>query len=150
LKYNILRYFNVYGLRQHTDAYYTSVIILFLKRLLNDKPPLVLGNGEQSMDFVNVKDVVRANIMGMESDIENEVLNIGSGKSTTIRKLAYMLIDIMGKDVKPRFKPRNVIVTERRADIRKAKDILGFEPEIGLQEGMREVAEDIKKHSEMY
>ena len=150
LKFITFRYFNVYGLRQHTDAYYTSVIILFLKSLLNDKPPLVMGNGEQSMDFVNVKDVVRANIMGMESDVENEILNIGSGKSTTIRKLAYMLIDIMGKDVKPRFKPRDVIVTERRADIRKAKDILGFEPEIGLQEGMREVAEDIKKHPERY
>lgn len=150
LKFITFRYFNVYGLRQHTDAYYTSVIILFLKRLLNDKPPLVMGNGEQSMDFVNVKDVVRANIMGMESDVENEILNIGSGKSTTIRKLAYMLIDIMGKDVKPRFKPRDVIVTERRADIRKAKDLLGFEPEIALREGMREVAEDIKKHPEMY
>jgi len=150
LKFITFRYFNVYGLRQHTDAYYTSVIILFLKRLLNDKPPLVLGNGEQSMDFVNVKDVVRANIMGMESDIENEILNIGSGKSTTIRKLAYMLIDIMGKDVKPRFKPRDVIVTERRADIRKAKHLLGFEPEFGLREGMGEVAEDIKKNPERY
>jgi len=150
LKFITFRYFNVYGLRQHTDAYYTSVIILFLKSLLNDKPPLVMGNGEQSMDFVNVKDVVRANIMGIESDVENEILNIGSGKSTTIRKLAYMLIDIMGKDVKPRFKPRDVIVTERRADIRKAKDLLGFEPEIGLREGMREVAEDIKKHPERY
>lgn len=150
LKFIAFRYFNVYGLRQHTDAYYTSVIILFLKRLLNDKPPLVLGNGEQSMDFVNVKDVVRANIMGMESDVENEILNIGSGKSTTIRKLAYMLIDIMGKDVKPRFKPRGVIVTDRRADIRKTKDLLGFESEIGLREGMEEVAEDIKKHPERY
>jgi UDP-glucose 4-epimerase len=150
LKFITFRYFNVYGLRQHTDAYYTSVIILFLKRLLNDKPPLVIGNGDQSMDFVNVKDVVRANIMGMESDVENEILNIGSGKSTTIRKLAYMLIDIMGKDVKPRFKPRDVIVTERGADIRKAKDLLGFESEIGLREGMEEVAEDIKKHPEMY
>jgi len=150
LKFITFRYFNVYGLRQHTDAYYTSVIILFLKSLLNDKPPLVMGNGEQSMDFVNVKDVVRANIMGIESDVENEILNIGSGKSTSIRKLAYMLIDIMGKDVKPRFKPRDVIVTERRADIRKAKDILGFEPEIGLREGMEEVAEDIKKHPERY
>jgi UDP-glucose 4-epimerase len=150
LKFLTFRYFNVYGLRQHTDAYYTSVIILFLKRLLNDKPPLVMGNGEQSMDFINVKDVVRANIMGMESDVENEILNIGSGKSTTIRNLAYMLTDIMGKDVKPKFKPRDVIVTERRADIRKAKDLLGFEPEIDLREGMREVAEDIKKHPEMY
>jgi len=150
LKFVTFRYFNVYGLRQHTDAYYTSVIILFLKSLLNDKPPLVMGNGEQSMDFVNVKDVVRANIMGMESDVENEILNIGSGKSTTIKNLAYMLTDIMGKDVKPKFKPRDVIVTERRADIRKAKDLLGFEPEIGLRAGMREVAEDIKKHPERY
>jgi len=150
LKFVTFRYFNVYGLRQHTDAYYTSVIVLFLKRLLNGQPPLVMGNGEQSMDFVNVKDVVRANIMGMESDVENEILNIGSGKSTSIKNLAYMLTDIMGKDVKPKFKPRDVIVTERRADIRKAKDLLGFEPEIDLREGMIEVAEDIKKHPEMY
>jgi UDP-glucose 4-epimerase len=150
LTFVTFRYFNVYGLRQHTDAYYTSVIILFLKRLLNGQPPLVMGNGEQSMDFVNVKDVVRANIMGMESDVENEILNIGSGKSTSIKNLAYMLTDIMGKDVKPKFKPRDVIVTERRADIRKAKDLLGFEPEIDLREGMMEVAEDIKKHPERY
>jgi UDP-glucose 4-epimerase len=150
LTFVTFRYFNVYGLRQHTDAYYTSVIILFLKRLLNGQPPLVMGNGEQSMDFVNVKDVVRANIMGMESDVENEILNIGSGKSTSIKNLAYMLTDIMGKDVKPKFKPRDVIVTERRADIKKAKDLLGFEPEIGLREGMMEVAEDIKKHPERY
>jgi UDP-glucose 4-epimerase len=97
-----------------------------------------------------VKDVVRANIMGMESDIENEILNIGSGKSTTIRKLADILTDVMGKDIKPRFEPRNIIVTERRADIRKAKNLLGFEAEFDLRAGLKEVAEDINKHPERY
>ncbi len=150
LNYVIFRYFNVYGLRQHTDSYYTSVIILFLKRLLRGDPPIIMGDGEQSMDFVNVKDIVRANIMGMESDIENDIFNVGSGKSTTIKELAYMLRDFVGSDIEPEFKPRDVLVKERRADTKKAKEILGFEAEIDIGEGLKEVAEDIKKHPERY
>ncbi|OGM11200.1 hypothetical protein A2Z22_01805 [Candidatus Woesebacteria bacterium RBG_16_34_12] len=150
LKYTIFRYFNVYGLRQHTDAYYTSVIIIFLKKLLNGETPIIDGNGKQSMDFVNVKDVVRANIMAMESNVENEIFNIGTGKTTSIREIAYMLIEQSGKNIEPIFKPREVIVTERRADIRKAKEMLGFEAEIDIKEGLKEVTEDIIKHPERY
>lgn len=150
LKYIIFRYFNVYGLRQHTDAYYTSVIILFLKRLLAKEPPVIKGSGMQAMDFVNVKDIVRANIMGMESKVENEIFNIGTGSSTSIRELAYLLRDLMGCDIEPVFEPRKVFVTERRADIRKAKKLLDFEAEIDLREGLREVVEEIKIHPERY
>ena len=146
LKYTIFRYFNVYGLRQHTDAYYTSVIIIFLKKLLKEEIPIIDGDGKQSMDFVNVKDVVRANIMAMESDVENEIFNVGTGKTTSIREIAYMLIELFGKDVEPIFKPRQVIVTERRADIRKAKEMLGFESKIDIKEGLKEVMEDIIKN----
>lgn len=150
LKYTIFRYFNVYGLRQHTDAYYTSVIIIFLKKLLNGETPIIDGNGKQSMDFVNVKDVVRANIMAMESNVENEIFNVGTGKTTSIREVAYMLIEQSGKNIEPIFKPREVIVTERRADVRKAKEMLGFEAEIDIQEGLKEVTEDIIKHPGRY
>lgn len=150
LKYTILRYFNVYGLRQHTDAYYTSVIIIFLKKLLNGETPIIDGNGKQSMDFVNVKDVVRANIMAMESNVENEIFNIGTGKTTSIREIAYMLIEQSGKNIEPIFKPREVIVTERRADVRKAKEMLGFEAEVDIKEGLKEVTEDIIKNPGRY
>jgi UDP-glucose 4-epimerase len=150
LKYTIFRYFNVYGIRQHTDAYYTSVIIIFLKKLLNGETPIIDGNGKQSMDFVNVKDVVRANIMAMESNVENEIFNVGTGKTTSIREIAYMLIEQSGKNIEPIFKPREVIVTERRADVRKAKEMLGFEAEIDIQEGLKEVTEDIIKNPGRY
>ncbi len=150
LKYTIFRYFNVYGLRQHTDAYYTSVIIIFLKKLLNGETPIIDGNGKQSMDFVNVKDIVRANIMAMESNVENEIFNVGTGKTTSIREIAYMLIEQSGKNIEPIFKPREVIVTERRADVRKAKEMLGFEAKIDIQEGLKEVTEDIIKNPGRY
>jgi UDP-glucose 4-epimerase len=150
LKYTIFRYFNVYGIRQHTDAYYTSVIIIFLKKLLNGETPIIDGNGKQSMDFVNVKDIVRANIMAMESNVENEIFNVGTGKTTSIREIAYMLIEQSGKNIEPIFKPREVIVTERRADVRKAKELLGFEAKIDIQEGLKEVTEDIIKNPGRY
>jgi UDP-glucose 4-epimerase len=150
LKYIIFRYFNVYGLRQHTDAYYTSVIIKFIKRLLRGDPPILTGDGEQSMDFVNVKDVIRANIMGMESDIENEIFNVGTGKATSIKELAYLLIKLVGKDIEPTFIPRDVLVTERRADVEKAEKLLGFKAKCDLMTGLSELVEDIKNHPEMY
>lgn len=150
LKFIIFRYFNVYGLRQHTDAYYTSVIILFLKRLLNGEPLMIAGSGEQSMDFVNVKDIIRANIMGMESDIENEIFNVGTGKSTSIKELAHILLDFTNSNLEPIFEPREVLVTERRADTKKAKKLLGFEAKTGIEEGLKEIAEDIVRHPERY
>ena len=150
LKFIVFRYFNVYGLRQHTDAYYTSAIILFLKRLLNNDPPIINGSGEQSMDFVNVKDVVRANIVGMESNIENEIFNVGTGKSTSIKKLADMLIKLAKKELEPEFNPRDVLVTERKADVRKANEMLGFKAEIDIKGGLKEVTEDIMKYPERY
>ena len=150
LKYLIFRYFNVYGIRQHTDAYYTSVIILFIKRLLNNLSPKITGDGRQSMDFINVKDIVHANILGMESDIENETINLGTGISSSISDIAYMLIDILGLNLEPEFIPRDILVTERKADNNKAKKLLNFSPKIKLREGLEELIEDIKNNPGRY
>jgi UDP-glucose 4-epimerase len=153
LKYVTFRYFNVYGLRQHTDAYYTSVIIIFLKRLMRGDPPIVSGTGKQAMDFVNVKDIVRANIMGMESDVGNETFNVGTGKTTSVRDLAYKIIKIYGKEVEPIFKTEKAkeeLVSERRADITKAEKLLGFKAEVDIDTGLEEVAKDILKNPDRY
>ena len=77
--------------------------------------------------------------MGLESKVENEVFNLGSGVSTTVRDLAYKLIKLMGKEVDPIFSPRKVIVDKRRADIQKIHEFLGFIPEITLEEGLCEI-----------
>ena len=139
LKFIIFRYFNVYGVGQRVDAYYTSVINNFQKNLLNGDPPVIVGKGDQSMDFVHVNDIVNANILGLESYVENEIFNVGSGVSTTVRDLAYKLIKLMDKQVDPIFSPREVIVDTRRADIQKIHEFLGFIPEITLEEGLLEI-----------
>ena len=139
LKFIVFRYFNVYGAGQHVDAYYTSVINTFQKNILNGNAPVIVGDGNQSMDFVHISDVVNANILGLESSVENEVFNVGSGMSTTVRELAYKLIELMGVEVEPIFSPRKVIVDTRRADIQKIHKFLGFTPQTTLEEGLREV-----------
>ena len=139
LKSIIFRYFNVYGSGQHVDAYYTSVINAFQKNLLRGDPPIIIGNGDQYMDFIHVSDIVNANILGLESNVENEIFNVGSGVSTTVKELAYKLIKLMGKEVDPIFSPRKVIVDTRRADIQKIHKFLSFAPKITLEDGLREI-----------
>jgi len=149
LKYNILRYFNVYGVGQSADAYYTSVIILFIKRILRGEAPIIQGNGEQSMDFINIKDVVQANLLAMKSNEENEIFNVGSGSSTTIKELAEVLIKSLGVSLEPQFEDRPVLVKERRADINKIKQ-LGFEVTVDTSKGLEEVAKHIAENPDDY
>ena len=135
------RFFNVYGPGQHTDAYYTNVINVFVERLLAGDPPVVHGSGEQSMDFVHVRDVARALHCGVESDATGEVVNVGSGEMTSISELAETLIDVVGVDVEPTYKDRDVIVSQRRAATEHAESVLGFETEIDLRSGLGEVVD---------
>ncbi len=150
LKYNILRYFNVYGERQNTDAYYTSVIILFIKRLLNGEAPRIDGDGSQSMDFVNIKDIAQANILALETDVENEIFNVASGMQTSIKELAEILIDSLGLKIQPEFNPRPVLVTRRQADISKIQKMLGYKVTVHRDEGLRAVAQDVKNNIDRY
>ncbi len=150
LKYNILRYFNVYGAGQTADAYYTSVIINFIKKILSKQPPVIDGEGRQSMDFVNVQDIVQANMLAMNSNIENEIFNVGTGISTTIADLAAILIKSLNVDITPAFNKREVLVKERRADIAKIQKQLGFKVTVNAKDGLNDVARDIAAHPEKY
>jgi UDP-glucose 4-epimerase len=136
LSWIALRYFNVYGEGQKTTAYYTSVINHFVERLRNGEAPIIDGEGEQSMDFIHVHDIARATVLALESDVANIPINVGTGIDTSVAQLARMLIDAVGLDVEPQFNPREVLVSRRAADTRRAKTVLGFEPTITVEEGM--------------
>lgn len=142
LNYVALRYFNIYGPRMDTTGKYTEVIIRWLECIKNEKQPLIYGDGNISMDLINVEDVARANILAMESDISNEVFNIGSQTETTLIKLLSELLIINNSNLKPKFKDERIInsVKRRLADISKAKILLEFEPIIDLQKGLKELS----------
>lgn len=141
LEWIALRFFNVYGPGQKTTAYYTSVINHFVRRLRNGEPPVIDGRGEQSMDFVHVHDVARAAVLAAESQTANAVINVGTGVATSVADLAHVLIEAVGVDVEPEFRPRDVLVSRRAADITRAKEILGWEPTISVEQGMKELVE---------
>ena len=144
LSWLALRFFNVYGPGQRTDAYYTSVVLTFLRRIANGDAPIIDGDGEQSMDFVHVDDIAASVVAALDSDATGEVLNVGTGVSTTIRDLARILIRHMGADVEPVFRPREVLVDRRAADISKIERLLGWRPAIAVDEGLREVVDAFK------
>jgi UDP-glucose 4-epimerase len=139
LSWIALRFFNVYGPGQKTTAYYTSVINHFVNRIRNGEPPVIDGKGEQSMDFIHVHDIARSVVLAMESEQANVPVNVGTGIDTTIADLARILIDAVGADVEPIFNPRDVLVSRRAADVTRAKEVLGFEPTISVEDGMAEL-----------
>ncbi|HEY2041448.1 MAG TPA: NAD-dependent epimerase/dehydratase family protein [Jatrophihabitans sp.] len=136
LSWIALRFFNVYGPGQKVEAYYTSVINHFVERLRAGQPPVIDGEGKQSMDFIHVHDIARAVVAALHSERDNVPVNIGTGIDTTIAELARILIEAVGVDVQPQFNPRDVLVSRRAADISRAKDVLGWEPTIGVEQGM--------------
>jgi UDP-glucose 4-epimerase len=139
LSWNALRFFNVYGPGQKIEAYYTSVINHFIQRLRNGQPPVIDGKGEQSMDFVHVHDLARSVVAALRSEQDCRPINIGTGVDTSIATLAKILIDAVGADVEPQFNPRDVLVSRRAADISRAREMLGWEPEITVEQGMAEL-----------
>jgi UDP-glucose 4-epimerase len=149
LSWMALRFFNVYGPGQPTDAYYTSVVLTFLRRLAAGESPVIDGRGEQSMDFVHVTDVARSVGLALDSDANGHVLNVGTGTQTTVAQLADHLIKALGVDVQPVFRPREVLVTQREASIDRIREVLGWEPTVGLTEGLASVVEHLKVTGEL-
>jgi len=139
LSWIALRFFNVYGPGQKTTAYYTSVINHFVNRLRNGEAPVIDGAGDQSMDFIHVKDIARAVVLATESEKANAAINVGTGIDTSVAQLARILIDAIGADVEPQFNPREVLVSRRAADTTRAKEMLGFEYSIPVGEGMTDL-----------
>lgn len=139
LSWIALRFFNVYGPGQKTTAYYTSVINHFVNRLRLGEPPVIDGAGEQSMDFIHVKDIARAVVLATEAEKGGAAINVGTGIDTSVARLAHILIDAIGADVEPQFNPREVLVSRRAADTTRAKEMIGFEYAIPVDEGMADL-----------
>ena len=136
-----LRCFNVYGPRQAYGPY-SGVTINFINQISNNKPPIIYGDGEQTRDFVNIKDVVNANMLALaKKSAVGEAFNIGTGVSTRINELAEILQQIMNKtDIKPMYSDaRPADIQHSRANINKAKNILGYDPKIPLRNGLDEL-----------
>ena len=139
LDYVALRYFNVYGPRMDIYGLYTEVLIRWMERIESGKPPLILGDGLQTMDFVYTEDIARANILAAASGVTDDVFNIGSNTETSLVELAEALQRVMGSRLPLEFGPPRGIngVTRRLADISRAAERLGWKPEIALDEGLR-------------
>jgi UDP-glucose 4-epimerase len=138
LDYVALRYFNVYGPRMDIYGVYTEVLIRWMDRIIAGQPPLIFGDGKQTMDFVYIEDIARANILAAKADVTDEVFNVASGVETSLNELAYSLAKVMESHLKPEYGPERKVnpVQRRLADITKAKQLLGFETEVSLEEGL--------------
>ena len=133
-----LRYFNIYGVNQRFDLY-GNVIPIFAKRIYSGEPITIFGDGTQTRDFVNVKDVAKANYLGSVSSLGTDVYNLGSGSSITINELAEMMIKIAGKNTQIVYAPeRPADVKHCKANANKAKEKLGFEAKVSLETGLEE------------
>jgi dTDP-L-rhamnose 4-epimerase len=138
-----LRFFNVYGPHQALSNPYTGVLAIFASRLLNGNAPLVYEDGEQRRDFVNVEDVARACLLALDRDRADGLpVNIGSGRSVSVNEIARALGAVLGSEIEPQVtgKFRAGDIRHCYADITRARELLGFEPHVELEDGMRELA----------
>ena len=149
-----LRYFNVYGPRQALDDEYAVVVPKFIHCILNNEPPPIFGDGKQSRDFTHIDNIVEANLLAATASINKQlsaishepikhfVFNIANGEDSTILTLVDILNKIIGKNIKPKFLPlRPGDVFKTHADISKAKNILGFNPKVSFEEGLKRTVE---------
>jgi len=141
LNYIALRYFNVYGPRMDVYGAYTEVLIRWMERIAAGLPPIILGDGSQTMDFVHIRDIARANILAAHSELSDRVFNVASGVETSLVELARGLLEAMGSSLSPVYEPARKVnaVPRRLADTRNAERLLGFRAAIPLQEGLRDL-----------
>jgi dTDP-L-rhamnose 4-epimerase len=138
-----LRLFNTYGTRQALSNPYTGVLAIFAARLLNDRPPLIFEDGLQRRDFVSVHDVARAFALALERDAaDGESMNVGSGRSVTVREIGEQLAATVGKRMEPEVTGEYRVGDIRHcfADIALARERLGYEPQVSLEDGLVELA----------
>jgi len=143
IDYVALRYFNVYGPRMDVHGLYTEVLVRWMERIADGEPPIILGDGSQTMDFVYMEDIARANLLAAESDRTDVAYNIASGTETSLLELARMLLEVMGSDLSVEHGPPRAVngVRRRLASIARAREELGFEAQVGLQEGLTRLVE---------
>jgi UDP-glucose 4-epimerase len=141
LDYIALRYFNVYGPRMDVHGVYTEVLVRWMERISEGLPPLIFGDGQQTMDFVHTSDIARANVLAALAPVTGRVYNVASGEETSLLQLAEAMLRAMDSDLAVEFGPERKVngVTRRLADISAARDDLGFTAEIGLDQGLRDL-----------
>jgi UDP-glucose 4-epimerase len=142
LDYVAFRYFNVYGERMDIYGRYTEVLIRWMERLEAGLPPIIFGDGQQTMDFIHVKDVARSNIFGAKSSATDQVFNVASGTETSLAQLAAALTSVMGRGgLTPEFAPERSVnpVPRRLASTAKAEELLGFRSTIPLEQGLNQL-----------
>jgi UDP-glucose 4-epimerase len=140
LDYVALRYFNAYGPRMDIHGRYTEVLIRWMERIEAGLPPIVFGDGAQTMDMVHVDDIARANVLAARAPASDVALNIGSGAETSLLQLAQMIAEIMGGDeLTPMHQAERAVnpVPKRLADISLAAELIGYAPSVPLDEGLR-------------
>ena len=143
LDYVALRYFNIYGPRMDTVGVYTEVLIRWMERIAQGQPPLIFGDGSQTMDFVYITDVARSNILAAKSSASDELLNIASGEETSLLQLAQTLLKVMKSDLKVEHMPERKVNSVRRrlSDISRAERLIGYRSQVGLEEGLERLVE---------
>ncbi len=143
LDYVALRYFNVYGPRMDIHGVYTEVLVRWMERIASGTPPLINGTGEQTMDFIYTEDIARANILAAQSEATDEVFNVACGAETSLLELAQKLLAVMDADLDIEFGPERSVnkVPRRLADTRAARDRIGFEAEVDIDEGLRRLVQ---------
>lgn len=136
-----LRYFNIFGTRQNPRSDYAGVLSRFIECFEANRPPVFLGDGRQTRDFIYIKDVVNANLLAAQKKgIGGEVFNIGTGRETSLLELVGILSSLFGRTVKPTVKPaRKGDIVHSRASIKKAKSKLGFAPRYSLEKGLKKM-----------
>ncbi|SDS52250.1 UDP-glucose 4-epimerase [Pseudarthrobacter equi] len=141
LDYVLLRYFNVYGPRMDVHGLYTEVLVRWMERIMDGRPPLIFGDGLQTMDFVYTTDVARANVLAAAGDMHEGVYNIASGTETSLLEMAQALLRVMGSGLAVEHGPARLVngVVRRLADTTAAARDLDFKAEVGLEEGLRDL-----------
>ena len=133
-----LRYFNVFGIGQNPE--YAGVIPKFIERISQHKPPKIEGDGNNIRSFTFVDDVVQANILAFQSNVNHEFINIASEDMTSINELAKIMIEMSGLNLKPIYEePRKGDIKKSNADISKAKELLKWNTKITLEEGLKKI-----------
>lgn len=143
LEFNIIRPFNIYGSRQSLNGGYSAAVPTFINLLRQNQTPWITGDGSQARDFIHVDDVVDLLILMADSKIHGEAFNAGYGKNTSINNIYKSIASIMRKDIKPKYIPAVFEPKETLGDISKAKELLGWTPQVDLQEGLRRTVDDI-------
>jgi UDP-glucose 4-epimerase len=152
LPYVALRYFNIYGPRMDLDGVYTEVLVRWMDAIESGEAPRIFGDGTQSMDFVFIEDVARANLAALVSDVTDEVFNVGTGVQTTLNELCEVLLRISNSPLKPEYREARKVnnVQARRAAVDKAARLLGFRAQVKLEDGLRSLLawrEEVKAES---